>query len=274
MRTVQDLLSEYVLTHDLAEETIDYYKRMISVLCAWARRRVPLRMFTVNLVNKMLVDKQRAGLSAYYRKSIRSAMRALLAFRLGSIKGQLRPVRVDPIEVEVWSAAEVQKLIDACRYMRDERKRRWWRTLIAVGYYCGFSNKDLWAIVPKNIDAKGIVSIRRSKTSRPVAMRIPLPWLIEIQPLIDGGKPIWGLPMARETFRQTFSRVVRKAGLTGSFKKLRKSCGTSVEMLHPGQGHLALGNTRRVFELHYFGRKALNADPMGPDALPEPPKGN
>jgi hypothetical protein len=99
-------------------------------------------------------------------------------------------------------------------------------------------------------------------------MRLPENLLAEIRLLARGDKPVWGKMMAVETFRQTFSRIVRKAGLTGSFKKLRKSCGTSVEMLYPGRGHLALGNTRRVFELHYMSRLMLNEKPVGPEKLP------
>ncbi len=269
MRTVDDLLADYLLTHELSAETADYYRRMIGVLCTWAKRRVPLDAFTPELVNRLLLDKQRWGLTGHYRKSLRSALRALLSHHFnGELPGKLRPVKVEAIVVEVWSASEVQLLIESCGYMRDDRKRRWWRTIIAAAYYTGLSVCDLWTLRPSNIDHRGIVLAKRSKTGKPIAMRLPQPWLTESLLLGRGDEPLWGRPMAKETFRQTFARVVSKAGLTGSFKKLRKSCGTSVEMLHPGRGHIALGNTRQVFERHYFGRKQFDDNPMGPDELP------
>lgn len=269
MRTVYDLLADYLLTHELSTETADYYRRMVGVLCTWSKRRVPLSAFTPDLLNRLLLDKQRSGLTSHYRKSLRSALRALLSHHFkGEIPGKVRPVRVDSIVVEVWSAAEVQRIIGACQYMRDDRKRRWWRTIIAAAYYTGLSVCDLWTLRPSNIDTRGIVSARRSKTGKPISMRLPEPWLTESMSLCSGDNPIWDRPMAKETFRQIFARIVRKAGLSGSFKKLRKSCGTSVEMLYPGRGHIALGNTRQVFERHYFSRRQIEDNPMGPDELP------
>jgi integrase len=258
-----------LLTHDLAEETADYYRRMVSVLCSWAKRRVPLIRFTPDLVNQMLVDKQRAGLSSHYRRSLRNAMRALLGHKYnGLLPGKLRPVRLDPLNPESWTAEEVQRLIVACNYMRDTNRRLWWQTIIAAGYYTGLSPKDLWRLTPGELDATGIVRTSRSKTGTSIAMRLPEPWLSRTRQ-VSGKRLIWGRPMAKEVFRATFARVVKKAGLAGTFKRLRKSCGTSVEMRHPGQGHIALGNTRKVFEQHYLSRRPFDQNPPAPDQLPE-----
>lgn len=269
MRTVYDLLDDYLLTHDLKEESAGYYRRMIGVLCSWARRRVPLSDFTIDLVNHLLLDKQRSGLASSYRKSLRSGLRALLSHHCGgSVTGKLRPVKIEDLIIEVWSAEEVQRIIDACNYMRDPRMRQWWKTIIAAGYYTGFSNCDLWALSVRAIDERGIVAIKRAKTGKPVVARIPEPWLNEIRTLVRGRDLVWGRPMSKESFRRTFRRIAEKAGLNGTFKKLRKSCGTSVEMLYPGRGHIALGNSRTIFERHYFGRKQIDNDPMGPSELP------
>lgn len=265
--TIYDLLDRYLLTHELAEVSEHYYRRMVGVLCSWAKRRVPLDSFTADLVNRMLLDKQRAGLSSHYRRSLRNAMRALLAFHCGGpVTGQLRRVQEDELIIEIWTAAEVQRLIDACRYMRDPARRLWWQTIIAVGYHTGFSNIDLWRLRQGDVDAKGIVAIRRSKTRKIVVRRVPQPWLALIRHL--GAETIWGRPMTEQVFQATFRRIAKKAGLLGTFKKLRKTCGTSVEMLYPGRGHIALGNTRGVFEKHYWGRQSLNENPMGPEELP------
>lgn len=268
-RSVFDLVDDYVLTHEIRDSTADYYRRMASVLCAWAKRRVLLTEFTPDLVNRMLLDKQRFGLSSSYRKSLRSGLRALLAHHgNGSLTGKLRPVRVEPLVIETWSGAEVQRLIDACGYIKDETRRRRWQTIIAAGYFTGLSNCDLWALEWSHIDAKGIVRTKRSKTGRPVVARIPLEWLIELR-LLGGKGKVWGRATSKEAFRRQMKRIVRRAGLRGTFKKLRKSCGTAIEMLYPGRGHIALANSRQVFERHYFGRKELDTDPMSPPRLPK-----
>jgi hypothetical protein len=52
------------------------------------------------------------------------------------------------------------------------------------------------------------------------------------------------------SFGFTFQRIV--AGLDkGSFKWLRRACGSHVEAEHPGAGCKVLGNTEQVFRTHY-----------------------
>lgn len=270
MRTVYDVLDDYLLTREVSDATADYYRRMVGVLCTWAGRRVPASEFTPDLVNRLLLDKQRSGLTSWYRKSLRSAMRALLAFHEGGpLTGKLRPVRVDPLVVQTWTPEEVLRLVVACDYMRREDKRRWWQTLIAAAYYTGLSTGDLLRLRWDQVAADGTVTTVRNKTRTPVVMRVPEKWLAEMRrlPTRDDGC-IWGQTMVAETFRQTFARIVKKAALRGSFKTLRKSCGTSVEEREPGRGHIALGNTRRVFELHYLERWRLLRSPPSPSALP------
>jgi len=268
MTTIYDLLRDYLLTHDLAEETEDYYRRMVGVLCAFAKRRVTLARFTPQLVNQMLLAKQQAGLSSHYRKSLRAAMRALLGYKYGDkLPAKLRTVRLTPLRPECWTAAEVLRLIDACSYMRDAARCLWWQTLIAAAYYTGLSSKDLWRLRPSQVGTDGIVRVERSKTGAAVSMRLPDPWLSRTR-AVAGRDVVWGRPMSKEVFRQTFARVVKKSGLCGTFKKLRKSCGTSVELRQPGQGHIALGNTRKVFEQHYLSRRPFDQQPPRPDDLP------
>lgn len=268
MRTIDDLLNDYLLTHDLADESELYYRRMVGVLRGWARRVITVEAFTPALVNQMLLDKQRAGLSSHYRRSLRNSMRALLGHKYrGALPDKLRPVRLLPLRPESWTAEEVGRLIAACDYMQDDRRRLWWKTIIAVAYYTGLSLRDLWLLAPASIDAGGIVRVERSKTGKPVVMRIPEPWLSRARQ-VAGHRRVFEVWMGYEVFRQTFRRIVSKAGLTGSFKKLRKSCGTSVEEKFPGQGHIALANGRKVFETHYLSRRHLEQNPPSPESLP------
>lgn len=269
MKTLSELVENYVLSHDLAAESELYYRRMAHVLVAWAGRAVTVESFTPRLVNEMLVAKQRAGLSSHYRRSLRNAMRSLLGHKYGGeLPEKLRPVKLHPLRPQSWSAEEVQRIIAACGYMRDERRRLWWQTIIAVGYYTGLALKDLWGLTLADIDAAGIVRVERSKTGKPVVMRIPEPWLTHSRAVAEPDGRVFRPTCIYEVFRQTFKKIVGKAGLVGSFKQLRKSCGTSVETRFPGQGHIALANGRKVFETHYLNRAALERDPPSPDSLP------
>jgi integrase len=218
------------------------------------------------LVSRFLAEKQAAGLSSYYRRSMRSCLVALL--RYAGKSDRVRPVKLDELEPRSWSPAEVSRLLAACDCLLPKH-RPWWRTIIAVAFYCGLTQCDLFRLERQHIDAQWVLRTRRSKTQKKVVAQLPA-WLVAELP--SEGR-LWPLSTSQESFRQTFSRIVRKAGLTGSFKQLRKSCGTETERLFPGRGHEALANTRAIFGLHYLAKGSLPA--VGPHeidirpALPE-----
>lgn len=64
-----------------------------------------------------------------------------------------------------------------------------------------------------------------------------------------------------------FGRIVARAGLFGTFKRLRKSSGSLVEAAAPGMGHKHLGNTRAIFEKHYEARRLTRPHPTLPPVL-------
>jgi hypothetical protein len=68
--------------------------------------------------------------------------------------------------------------------------------------------------------------------------------------------------VGEEHFRVEFAKIVKAAGLVGTFKKLRKSSGSRAEQLNAGSGHVHLGNSRRVFEQHYLGSDAIDVQPV------------
>ena len=61
-----------------------------------------------------------------------------------------------------------------------------------------------------------------------------------------GDAPFWKPQTGGEHFRTEFARIVKAAGLVGTFKKLGKSSGTMADEMQPGRGHVHLGDTRRV----------------------------
>ena len=173
-RTIVDLVESYILSRELAESSADYYRRIARVLCAWAQRRIGVEEFTVDLANRFLRDKQVAGKSCYYRKSLRNALRAWLGYHVGSIRGQLRPVKLEPLYPTCWAPAEVSRLIDACSCLRGNERQEYMRSLIAVAYYTGLSQIDLHRIERRDFDAAGVLRVKRSKTGKRVVVAVPL----------------------------------------------------------------------------------------------------
>lgn len=265
-RTIVDLVESYILARELAASSVGYYRRLATVLCSWAQRRIPEVEFTVDLANRFLRDKQAAGRSSYYRKSLRNGLRALLGFHLGPVRGQLRPVKLDELTPTAWTTQEIVALIDACAFIRGAERQSYMRSLIAVAYYTGLSQGDLHRLERRDFDAAGVLRTKRNKTGRRVVACVS-PAILALLDERPAKGPLWPCSTSREAFRRVFARVVKRAGLRGSFKTLRKSSGTAVEKLHPGRGHEHLANSRQVFERHYLDPSQDDRQPLTPPRL-------
>lgn len=261
VRTVFDVLDDYLLTRDTRASTDAYYRRVLGVFCSWAGRVVLADEFDCTLVNRFLRDKQAQGRTSYYRRSLRSGLRSLLRF--SGHQERLRPVKPDVLLPLTWSADELRLLLAEVAKLPDVR-RQWWRTLILAGWFTGLSQVDLFRLERSHVSPAGVVRMKRSKTGRPVVVWMPSLLVAEIAAMRPSGV-IWPLRYSPEMFRRDFRRLVLAAGLRGSFKTLRNSSGTAVEELHPGRGHEHLGNGRAIFERHYWGRQ----DEREPLRLPD-----
>lgn len=259
------LLDEYLLLRDLKPQTEAFYRRAVSVFESWAQGR----NMTPASVSEFLRDKQRAGASPYYLRSLRSGLRALINH--AGYTEKIRGVKLPPLENATWNPSDVPLIIAAVPVALS-RRIDYWQTIIPAAWYTGLSQCDLWRVDRTHLDAKGVLRIRRSKTGRLVVCRPPS---LVLDVLRDAKSPPWRLQTSAEYFRREFASIVRAAGLVGTFKTLRKSAGTDAERLHPGRGHELLGNSRRIFEWHYLDSR-LEVDPIGPrildDAPPLPPE--
>lgn len=263
--TLSNLVCDYILAHDLRESSADQIHRIAGVFRSFCGGDIPVESFTGELISKFLLAKQEAGRSSHYRKSLRNCLIALLRF--AGKTDRVRAVKLDELEPQSWTPAEVERLIESAGRMYRTSRRLHWQRLIAVAYYSGLTQCDLCRIRRQDIDERGILRFRRSKTGKRVTVAIPLE-------LLDG-LPASGVlfPMlSTEAFRATFARIVKAAGLVGTFKKLRKTTGTEVEKLHPGRGHEVLANTRKVFEAHYWDRRDAAENPIGPVLLAAMPE--
>lgn len=264
-RAAPDLLAEYLLMRDLRPDTERFYRRTVAVFDGWARGQA----MTPETVSQFLRDKQRAGASPYYLRSLRSGLRALLNF--AGHREPIRGVRLPPLDNATWQPGDVCRLVSVVPAVLYKRQC-YWATIIPAAWYTGLSQCDLWRLDRTHVDAAGVLRLRRSKTGRLVVCRPPAA-ILDVLQHSDG--PPWKLQTSPEYFRREFARIVSAAGLVGTFKTLRRSAGTDAERNHPGRGHELLANSRRVFEWHYLD-SSLESDPIGPrlldDAPPLPPE--
>lgn len=269
--TLRTAVENYVLYHDLKAETRDWYKRIASVFCNWAGGDPLLDQFNGEAISRCLADKQAAGRSPYYLRSLRNGLVAILhEIRGNQPVERIRGVRCPPLEPEAWTAAEVERLLSpGCDHMPEGSRWRW-QLIIALAYYTGLDRCDLERIERRHFTAEGALIYRRQKTGGAVGGGVPGEVLAEIDRRCPAKGPILRMGISPEWFRRVFARVVARAGLHGTFKRLRKSSGSLVEREKPGAGHKHLGNTRGVFERHYEARAITRAEPTLPPAIRGP----
>ena len=271
VRTLKQELDQYVLYHDLAADTRAWYRRIVSVYCTWAKCDPPADQFNGESISRFLADKQAADLSPYYIKSLRNGLRAVL----GAIRGndpieRVRGVRCPPLEPDGWNAGEVERLLSpGCDGMPDASRFRW-QLCIALAHYLGLDRCDIERLEQRHLTDNGALIYRRRKTGAAPSGGVPLELLAIIRQHCPRKGPICRMGITAEWFRVIFARIVARAGLFGTFKKLRKSSGSLVEAANPGTGHKHLGNTRAIFEKHYEVWKFTRGDPTMPPRIKLP----
>lgn len=266
--TLLKILARYLLEHELRRTSESQMTAIVRVFLNWIGvSDLPLEQFTADRISEFLLAKQRDGRSSHYRRSLRNSLKALLTFASGQQATGVRPVRLESLEPESWSAEEVERLIAACDEL-PYRERNWWRTFLQIAYYSGLNACDLHRIERANIHANGCVPFVRSKTGKRVFFGIPQELVREIHAIAPEDGPIWPLKTSQEAFRLRFARLVRIAGIRpGTFKRLRKTSGTLVELAQPGFGHRHLGNEPQVFAKHYEDRTVTQSVPTMPAVL-------
>ena len=188
---------------------------------------------------------------------------------------KVRTVKLEPLDPETWVESEVAMIIAAVPLAIrpksntiDAEPRRWfWKKIIPTAYYTGLERIDLCNRFDNSvIDNTGLVVTRRHKTKKQVIAQLPFALAFELRNKPSG--PLFRYQPCKEFFRREFKKIVLAAGLTGTFKKLRKTSGTESEIEHPGHGHELLANSRAIFEKHYLGKRALRIQPRSPRELP------
>lgn len=265
--TVKEALSHYTLYRTLSSGTVAWYARVVSVYCHWAGGDVPLAEFNGESISRLLLDKEQAGRSPYYLKSLRGGLIAFLReIREGDPVERVRTIKTPPLDPHALTPAEVERLLGACDALPGNRREPF-RLMICLGYYTGLDAADIWKLERRHIQVDGGIFFRRGKTKTAVYVAIPQDLIAEIDKHCPKRGQLIRMGVGRERFRQVIAWLFDTAGLIGSFKTLRKSAGSLVEQMRPGTGHRHLGNTRAIFERHYESRRITRDKPTMPPRI-------
>jgi len=265
--TLRAALDSYILYHQLAPETINWYCRAVKAFTGWAGGDVPLSEFNGEAISRMLLDKHREGLSAFYVRSLRSALVAILHDVRGGEAERVRSVKTPTLDPHGLTPEEVGRLIAQCAALPLHLRYKC-EALLELGYYSGLDPKDIWRMERADIWPGGEIFFRRGKTGAAVFVKIPPELLAMIDAHFPAEGPLLKGFIGRDYFRHIVRRLFCAAGLKGSFKTLRKSSGSLVEQECPGKGCRHLGNSATIFKRHYEVKRLIMSEPTMPPPIP------
>jgi integrase len=183
----------------------------------------------------------------------------------------LRRIYCPPVPaplVECYTIEEVRALLAAAgkmigRYRNGVTKRRYWPAAIRLAWDSGLRRGDCWGFRRELLRPDGSARLVQNKTGKVVVVRLR-PSTVAALADIGGNQPLkWTLNAS--FFGRHFKRLTEASGVgRGSFKFLRRSSGSYVELAHPGAGHKHLGNGADVFARHYDARLGAHLLPMPP----------
>ncbi|WP_428305504.1 phage integrase SAM-like domain-containing protein [Lacipirellula sp.] len=183
---------------------------------------------------------------------------------------RLRRPKCPALVIECYTTEEVQRLLAAAaqlkrQYSNGVRACDYWTAAIRVAWDSGLRRGDVIRLRKSAIREDGALRVVQNKTRQIVSVRFRESTMAALAAIQYDDALAWTMDLTY--FGRHFKKLVRASRIgKGSFKWVRRSSGTYVEMIQPGAGTKHLGHrTPQVFDRHYDGK-------LGPHLLPQPPE--
>jgi hypothetical protein len=255
---LQAFVQRYILEHDLEPGSVEQVCVTVRIFERFLGRPATLDDLVSDTVNRWLVGMQDAGRA---RETVRSKRRMLLTLwnaadmdgLVGGPPSRVRRIkRVERIP-ECWTLSQLESLLRACETLKGDfaklalPKRLYMRSRINAQYDTGLRHADIGSLERGWIWEGGFISIVQQKTGRCHRCRLRAETLEEIDELMaimPKRRLIWPAFCARRRYFRFFRMLVKRAGLRGSGKWIRRSSATYIERDHPGTAWMHLGHSR------------------------------
>lgn len=172
---------------------------------------------------------------------------------IAKIKGRRAPTKA-------WTPEQMQQLLAGCRKVDavtlrgGARLGELLRAWALLGYESGSRFGDLWRFTGENIDGDAISWVQ-SKTGDPIVRLLSPGCLAACRRMLERSPDgrILGWACRKRQAMRLFSEHLKRCGLPGSSKWLRRSGATHIEIAEPGKAKLHLGHrTPGLAESNYL----------------------
>lgn len=282
---LRDFLGHYMLARPAAPKQKKNLIATVAKLESFLGRPAAIDDLTDTTVNGLLAGLAAGSLSRWTIKGHRSRLLALWRFAaedglIERLPRKVRPVAVPAAKVEGYCEDQLARLLAACDRIPGRFKNKWrvsrrdfGRALVMAAYDAGARLGDLERLPVSAIEEK-VVWFVQHKTGKEQVSRFRPETVEAIRKIVSPDRPtIFGGLVNRKNFYRFWRGLVKSAGLTGSFRWIRRTSGSLVEAASPGNGCRHLGNRPDVFRRHYEVRKltqAIDNRPLPPPISPAP----
>jgi integrase len=264
--SISQWVDDYELERGLSGGSVIQYCRAASSLEEFVGGPVPVASLCREMVNHWLKWLAECELAPSTVKNRRTHLLALWrgAAEAGLIEKPTRIRRVTvPFQAPVaWTADEARRILSAAQKMPGRYgmiyglpRAAVWEMLVRLAWNTGLRQGDVFRLRYDGVASDGLIAPTQNKTGRWLPCRLTSSTMECIDrwksPVRERIVP-WSY--TTEHFRHEFAGVVATAGLSGSFKRIRKSAASNVERRFPGCGSTFLGHARgsNIGPLHYF----------------------
>lgn len=227
--------------------------------------------FLTHLIESGLAKSTAKNYRAYILALWRSAYEDRLIDRLPTRVKKVKPVQREP---EAWTHEEIHQLLAACDQMRgviwgtNIPQRLFFRSWICGAYDSALRCSDQFGLLQSDVSLSGDFSRVQNKTGYSVRCQFSAMTMREIAAMEWSGPEVWPWKSRRRQFFLMAERLIKKAGIVGTLRRLRASAGSYRELVQPGSGHQLLGHRDSgVFRRHYEDRRITRGRPIAPPPL-------
>jgi len=272
---------EYLPSRDMEPCTRVQYRNKIKHFGKWLGRPAAMKDLNEETVNAFLEFR----LTERKRSTVRGDRAHLVAIWnaaydmrfVDEIPRRVKRIKRGEMIVEGWTPDKLARLLKQCenppfgngRFRGKPISRPlYWRALVLFAYDTGLRLGDVQGIRFDQIRYPEPFTLIQHKTGKRISVAIREETWQAVQLLhAQAGQQLFKILRARYFF-QSFKAIVAAAGITGTFKYLRRTSGSMVESIAPGSGGKHLGHADpTIFDRHYNVRELTDRPPVLPPAI-------
>lgn len=271
------LFNVYALEHNIGKSGISQLAWSAAAFGKFLGRDARPADFTSENLNRFLIDSlPRQALATVHsrRRTLLTIWRSL--YEAGEISEYPRRIRKLPAQrklPEAWTVEQVERLLTCVNATSGKfrgfgvPKSEFFRAFMLIGWELGLRLGDILALKFTDVSPDGVVSITQHKTGFPIVCELSPLALTAIEDVKRYGVGHLGEVCKPRKVMHNFQLIVKRAGLKGTAKFLRRSGATAVEIAKPGAATLFLGHrTPDLAMKHYVDPRQLQVN------RPKPPQ--